>query len=164
MELTIICTQEGGINRALSGVLGKRVRTAKTDKGVPYIVGDDHCISLSHKDERLVVAVSDKPVGIDIERLCDKPSYYQIADNYFAEPVARGDVEGFFRSWTRREAYGKMLGVGLNRAIMGMDMRLPIDYEGRTVCFVEKRVDDYMITVAGAYSDGELIMEGNDNE
>ena len=164
MELTIISTSEGGVNYALGKVLGKKVHTAKTPEGVPYLVDDDHYISLSHKDHHLVVAVSDRPVGIDIERLVDKESYYRIADNYFAEKVKHGDVEDFFRSWTRREAYGKMLGVGLNQRIMGMNMRSAITHDGQQVRFVEKRIDnDYMVTVSGYYDDGELVFVGGNN-
>lgn len=161
MELLILATREGNVNRALSQALGKKVSTEKSASGAPYIKGDDHYISLSHKYDRMVVAVSDKPVGVDIERIVDKPGYYRIADNYFAEHVEHGDVLGFFRGWTRREAFGKMLGVALNAEVMGMNMAQDhIEYQGKDVHFVEKRIDDYIITVSGYYADGEIVQYG----
>ena len=161
MELTILLTREGGVNGALGALLGKKVHVDKHPSGAPYIKGDEHYLSLSHKDGLMVVAVSDRPVGIDIERVVAKDAYFRIADNYFVEKVEEGDADGFFRGWTRREAFGKMLGKGLTPEVMDMDMSpTSLCYLDQTVYFVEKRVDDYMITVAGAYPDGEMLNMG----
>ena len=157
-------TQEGHVQGALSQVLGKRVGVDKRASGAPYIKGDDHYLSLSHKDGKMVVAISDRPVGVDIERLVEKEAYYRIADAYFGETIAEGDVEGFFRGWTRRESFGKMLGKGLDGEIMRMNMNEEVTHEGRRVCFVEKRVEEYMITVAGYYPDGEMVFVGGKSD
>ena len=162
MGLLVLLTREGGVNGALCEALGKKVHVDKHPSGAPFIRGDDHYLSLSHKDGLMVVALSDRPVGVDIERVVSKDAYYRIADNYFAEKIAEGDAEGFFRGWTRREAFGKMLGKGLSLEVMALDMSgATLTYLDQTVYFVEKRVDDYMITVAGAYPDGELLNMGD---
>lgn len=162
MELLIVSTQEGSVNHALSQALGKRVHTDKLPSGAPYIRDDPHYLSLSHKGRKMVVAISDRPVGIDIERVEERDVYYRIAHNYFGETIAEGDIEAFFRGWTRREAFGKMLGVGLTKQIMALDMSAPtLQHEGNTVYFVEKRTSDgYMITVAAYYEDCEMIYIG----
>lgn len=167
MELCLLYTGEGNVNNALSHALGKTVHTDHRESGAPYIRGDDHCMSLSHKNKRVVIALSDRPVGVDIELLCEKEQYFRIADTYFGEKIARGDYEGFFRGWTRREAYGKLLGVGLTPAVMRMDMSADVLHtEAGDVHFVEKRTDDgYIITAACYYTDGELKIIGEqDNE
>ncbi|MBQ4444339.1 MAG: 4'-phosphopantetheinyl transferase superfamily protein [Clostridia bacterium] len=165
MELQIVLAREGGAADAVSHALGRKVRVEKRASGAPYIKGDEHYLSLSHKDDKMVVALSDKPVGVDIEKLVDKAAYYRIADNYFAEKIREGDCEGFFRGWTRREAFGKMLGKGLDGDVMRMDMSADkLEYQGSTVYFAEKRVGDYMITVAGYYPDGELKILGEEQD
>lgn len=60
-------------------------------------------ISISHTGDTLVMAFSDKPVGIDIERR-----------NRSVSPKICGSIE----EWTKREAYGKWLGVGLNKDVL----------------------------------------------
>ncbi len=166
MELCIICTREGNVSAAISQVLGKKVNTDKTTKGIPFLRGDDHCVSLSHKDSRMAVALSDRKVGVDIERIEDRDSHYRIAATYFGETVPDGDCIAFFRAWTRREAYGKLLGVGLTPQIMRLDLGADsLDTPEGRVYFVEKRVDEYMITTASYYPDGELILiGGRENE
>lgn len=151
-DVIVVLTQRGGVDETLERVLGKKVSMEKSASGAPYLEGDDHFVSLSHKDNRLVLALSTKPVGVDIERLQDKPSYFRIAATYFDEPIEEGDVEGFFRSWTRREAFGKLLGVGLNREVMALNMKQDrLQYNGEVVCFSEKVIDGYMITVASYF-------------
>lgn len=166
MSTDIIVTYEGSASGALNRHFGKAVRLDKRPSGAPYIKGDDHFVSLSHKDGRMVIAVSDCPVGIDIERIVEKQAYYRIADAYFAEKVAEGDIESFFRGWTRREAFAKMLGKGLDGDVMRMDMSADsFEYQQQTVYFIEKRIDDYMITVAGYYPDGQVeIVGGKEDE
>lgn len=161
MELTVLLTREGGVNGAISTVLGKRVHVDKRTSGAPYIKGDNHYLSLSHKDGYMVVALSDRPVGVDIERVVAKDAYFRIADNYFAEKIAAGDADAFFRGWTRRESFGKMLGEGLSPEVMNLNMSLTsLSFRDQTVYFVEKRIDDYMITVAGAYPDAQMLNMG----
>lgn len=162
MELAILYTNDGGVNAAVCALLGKKVHVDKLPSGAPYIKGDSHYLSLSHKDGRMVVALSDRPVGIDIERVVAKDAYFRIAANYFAEKVEEGDADAFFRGWTRREAFGKMLGKGLTSEVMDINMSpTSLTFQDQTVYFVEKRVDDYMITVAGAYPDGQLMFMGD---
>ena len=60
-------------------------------------------ISISHTDNTLVMAFADKPVGIDIERKNRKISS-KVCDS--------------IEKWTRREAYGKYLGVGINKEVL----------------------------------------------
>ena len=59
--------------------------------------------SLSHTEGAVFLALSDWPVGADIERLRPAPPY-------LAKRLAGED---FFRSWVRREARGKRTGRGV---------------------------------------------------
>ena len=59
-------------------------------------------ISISHTKDALVMALSDKPVGVDIE-LSERST-------------SRIGMD--IKEWTKYEAYGKYLGVGINREVL----------------------------------------------
>ena len=161
MELTLIYTTSGNVSRALAEHFGKHVSLAKNERGAPYLEDDPHYISISHKDHRLVIALSDSPVGVDIERMEDKPTLYCIARRYFPEQIEEGDCTSFYRSWTRREAYGKLLVVGLSMKVMGTDMRPDcLDHEGKNIYFVEHQPDaNYLVTLASYAQEVTAIKE-----
>lgn len=100
------------------------------NRGKPFIKGlpEEMYISVTTADEVMVVVFSDKPVGIDGERLTrfendareKKPDYITLAERFFtgeeAEYVREGSVEGeqFANVWVRKEAYVKYTGKGLS--------------------------------------------------
>ena len=100
------------------------------NRGKPFIKGlpEEMYISVTTADEVMVVVFSDKPVGIDGERLtrfendsrAKKPDYITLAERFFtgeeAEYVREGSVEGeqFANVWVRKEAYVKYTGKGLS--------------------------------------------------
>ena len=78
--------------------------------------------NLSHSEERALLAVSHvAALGVDIERLRPMDDMEAIARRFFSPPehaalmaLAPGErVAGFFRCWTRKEAYLKAVGEGL---------------------------------------------------
>ena len=78
--------------------------------------------NLSHAEDRLLVAVDPRrEVGVDLERLRPIAEALDIARRCFdpaeVETLLRAAPgvapEIFLRSWTRREAYLKALGIGL---------------------------------------------------
>lgn len=60
-------------------------------------------ISISHTDNTLVMAIGNKPVGIDVERKSRKIS---------------SRICPSIEEWTKREAYGKFLGLGINKEVL----------------------------------------------
>jgi 4'-phosphopantetheinyl transferase len=79
--------------------------------------------NLSHSGNHLLVAVTRaRDVGVDIERVRPLPDASSMVERffsrheqevYFALPAARRRA-AFFRCWTRKEAFVKMVGNGLN--------------------------------------------------
>jgi 4'-phosphopantetheinyl transferase len=78
--------------------------------------------SVSHAGDRVAVAVSSAPIGIDIERVESDCGWQAIAETCF-HPSERGLLEAvgeagacgaFFEIWTRKEAYLKAIGSALD--------------------------------------------------
>jgi acyl transferase domain-containing protein/phosphopantetheinyl transferase len=90
------------------------------EKGKPFVRGLDEVngleISLSHKENESVAFVSERPVGVDIERIGDRsPDFMELSftDRERALLEGRDPAEWSTRLWTAKEAYGKMRGTGL---------------------------------------------------
>lgn len=113
---------EGDFLRCLAGglLMQKALGTddvAIEENGKPYLPDGPH-FSLSHSGSWAVLAVSDAPLGVDVEkaggrnwrRLMGRLHPREIeALRLCAEPEAL-----FYRIWTRKESYVKMLGRGLS--------------------------------------------------
>jgi 4'-phosphopantetheinyl transferase len=92
-------------------------------KGKPSLASPARLrFNLSHSDGMALFAFTlDCEVGVDIEAIRPVPDLEQIAIQQFsAEQAAEilalpagGREAAFFRCWTRKEAFGKALGVGL---------------------------------------------------
>jgi len=97
---------------ALRAVLAGRTGTApdrlsfvRTAGGKPALAGShDVSFSVSDSGDLALVAVAEREIGVDVERIRDRP----IA----ARAEALG-IERFFERWTWLEAKGKARGVGL---------------------------------------------------
>jgi 4'-phosphopantetheinyl transferase len=84
------------------------------------------CFNLSHSSGLAVYAIArGRNLGIDVEHIRADSAGDNIAERYFSArevsdlralpPPARAD--GFFRCWTRKEAYLKATGIGLKIAL-----------------------------------------------
>jgi 4'-phosphopantetheinyl transferase len=118
-----------GILRRLLGTYLKyipsKVEFSYNPKGkpllaIPHVSPIEFNISHSHGLALLAFSLG-SPVGIDVELIRSDVASEQIAERYFTpEEVAelrslpvKDRPEGFFRGWTRKEAYIKALGDGL---------------------------------------------------
>lgn len=100
----------------------------RRENGAPYLTGCDLFVSISHCDEKIACAVSETPVGIDIEKvrpvdlkLCrhvclpEETEYVlrehpEFADQHCSNPDV---LKRFFEIWTAKEAYFKKQGTGI---------------------------------------------------
>lgn len=89
----------------------------KDGRGKPYFVGTrDMHFSLSHTKTHVLAALSDSPVGADIETL--RPVKKEFERLFSPEML---EDFGYFGAWTLREAVFKLVGEGRLRS---MDIRL----------------------------------------
>lgn len=115
--------------------------------------------NLSHSADMVLCAVSNVPVGCDIEKLTIAPM--EVAEHYFSkkERLYIADTSNsaeadrrFFRLWTMKESYMKMTGEGMN---LSPD-RIEIDIDNLAVlrdgvlqsCKLQNRpIDGYEISI-----------------
>ena len=92
------------------------------ENGKPSIPGSGLHFNLSHSDEKVLCAVSDRPVGCDVEKI--EEIDIKIAKRFFAEEeykiiaVSDDSQTEFYRIWTMKESFSKAIGLGL---------KLPLD-------------------------------------
>jgi len=92
-----------------------------TEYGKPYLQNNSNLhFNLSHSGQWVVCAISEKPVGIDIEKLSSID--LTIAEHVFSQAEMKHlfslneneRISCFFSLWTLKESYIKMKGKGLS--------------------------------------------------
>ncbi len=108
--------------RYLEGQKPAHLTFAYEQRGKPKLAGHPSLhFNLSHAKDRLAIAVSDHPVGVDLERMDRATDMIALATRFFhpqeaaclgaADPADQAGL--FFRWWTAKEALLKAWGVGL---------------------------------------------------
>ncbi len=123
---------------------GVPLDTLRTDEnGKPKAEGI--CFNLSHSGDYVICAVSEKPVGCDIEKIKGAPTQvgkraFSHEENAYLKQFS-GDAYNreFFRLWTKKESFLKMKGIGI---------RVPLQtLEIRGCYFKEYELPGYQVTV-----------------
>ncbi len=111
-------------------------------KGMPY-----YNFSVSHSENMIVFADNSEPIGIDIEIM--GKSRLNTAKHFFTENEynfildSTNRDEAFYRIWTSKEAYVKMIGTGLSKSFRSFNV---LDNEFSNY-FISEKYKEYMITV-----------------
>lgn len=121
------------------------------ENGKPML---DFCfLSISHSGDYAVCAVSDLPVGVDIERTggFKKRDKYMLFTPLESEYVNERDSENrFYTLWTRKEAYikakGGLLADAAKAELVTPDLKLRNIYDG--FHFTTEKSDNYILSAA----------------
>ena len=90
----------------------------KDKNGKPYLNNSKRHISVTHFDGWTLVATSNKPIGIDVERI------RKIDDALWEYlNIKRSNRFSFFKEWTKREAYIKRNNLNLGDIIKSYDSK-----------------------------------------
>lgn len=107
-------TKADGIHERLNGILfelfGFAPNISRTENGKPYIEGNPLFFSISHSGEHGVIAISNKPVGVDLEIFKGKDRLSFISRFCEQEQLEIASEKDFLFHWTAREAFIKMRG------------------------------------------------------
>lgn len=141
----------------LYGVKNNEILFTQNRHGKPRIVGLPHFhFNISHSHNAMVVAIAEKSVGIDIERLRDAD--LNIANRFFStqerafivnQTNKQSDFQRrFYEIWTKKEAYLKQIGKGLSIPLNTFDV-IEGSIQERTFCF---EIEGYIISICGTGS------------
>lgn len=129
--------------------------------GKPYTT-NGLFFNVSHSGNYVVLAVSDKEIGCDIQK-CDEKNYQRVAKFVFhkneIELLNSTDdkLTTFFEIWTKKEAYLKLLGTGFQRKATDIDLSQDIYRENdKTYFFANWKIDDYFISACYEKSNEEI--------
>jgi len=98
-----------------------------SELGKPYLKGrEDIHISLSHSNSWALCAVSDKPIGVDIEKVTYKENvanrFFTKADREILADVPESEkASAFTQIWTYKEAMAKLLGKSAVQVLQWID-------------------------------------------
>ncbi len=100
------------------GMQPQDITFRRDHNGKPYAEGLDIHFSLSHSANLAVCAISDKPVGIDVEKVRSvnmrvAQKWFTPKEQYYIFSDKRKIQKRFFEIWTKKEAYVKRLGTGI---------------------------------------------------
>lgn len=129
-------------------ILYPDIMFAYNEYGKPYLLNFmDYHFSVSHSGNCIAFVDNTVPIGIDVEKLSN-PNL-KIAERFFTSNEVsfiqknKDPVEAFYRIWTSKEAYVKMLGMGLNKPFKSFDVLNDL-----SCChLVTERLPEFMLTV-----------------
>lgn len=88
--------------------------------GKPYLKNNSIFFNISHSGDYIVCAVSDREIGVDIERITLKEMLIDriCTENEKKYPMT---AENFTKIWVMKESYVKMLGTGVGYGLQNVD-------------------------------------------
>ena len=131
----------------------EKVQLHRSENGQPYLTDRGLYVSITHCEEKIACAVSEAPVGIDLEKLrpidlrlcrhvCVPEEKAYVLGDYPGDPNGmcqdRRVLERFFEIWTAKEAYFKKRGTGITDLKSVNILPLPRQMH---------RLDDYILQI-----------------
>lgn len=132
-----------------------RVPEYKIDEySKPY--GEEVEFNFSHSGNIAVCAVSEYPVGVDVEKI--RNVNFDVAKRNFSKKEyekflnSQNPEETFFEIWVKKESYAKALGTGLRSKLSDIDTESVTDWQfyiyyiyGYKVCVCAKEKPEFII-------------------
>ncbi len=114
-----------------------QIEIKKGKHGKPYVLNLPAHFNISHSGNYTVVAISDRPIGVDLEIIRDFSAI--LAKKLFNEdelkyisgsgPSRKKSVmqQCFYQIWTAKEAYLKYIGTGISGGVNSLSFKLDGD-------------------------------------
>jgi 4'-phosphopantetheinyl transferase len=126
----------GALRRILTRYLGTEadaIRFEQTAFGKPFVAGTPVSFNLSHSEGLALCAITvDGQIGVDVERIRPVTDADDLVKRYFA-PLEASEyarqppserTATFFSTWTRKEAFLKATGLGLQRPLDSFEVEV----------------------------------------
>ena len=104
-------------------IYGVKDKTIKIGEyGKPYLASGELFFNLSHCEDMVACAVSDKEIGVDIQKVCYRPRVLRrVCLNEEIDGIKT--AEDFTRMWVLKESYAKCDGRGFDYDFKKIDSR-----------------------------------------
>lgn len=139
-----LASQREGVMKLLASYFGHNIEIAHTENGAPYIPGINRFISISHCSVAVAVAISNAPVGIDIESL--RYLRMQRVASKFIDAVSLdsdiGSPTMLAASWSAKEAVYKL------HCGNGFTSHISINYPSASHILTIRHTANYTLAVA----------------
>jgi 4'-phosphopantetheinyl transferase len=142
---------------ARSGVGYRKIDFGVSHTGKPYLMGfPQYEFSMTHTHHAVAAAVSEQPVGVDVERI--KGVDLSIANRIFSDRevallnTAPDKRFSFLEIWTKKEALIKKRGTGLTNDLSSFDTTSSSPCER----FVSYETGDYIISLCSDAENHEV--------
>lgn len=122
----VFVTARSVLRKLLAAKLGtspEHVPIRIGERGKPYLENASVSFNVSHSGNWILIAIAEgREIGVDIEQINPKRPLERLADRFYheeekAELKARPSTKTFFEIWTRKEAYLKLEGGGIDREL-----------------------------------------------
>lgn len=126
--------------------------------GKPVYRNSDIHFNLSHAGNYVVCAVSDKAVGVDIER--QRKNVIRVAKRFFTQAECDwigNDSLKFSRIWTLKEAYAKLTGEGIAGTVSKAEFRHEADNGINDVVVADNAICSDNIEKVKMYISGKKV-------
>lgn len=106
----------------------EEIKIARDENSKPYIKNYPNLhFNISHTDSYIAIAFSNKPVGIDIEKIRNvnlnvANRYFTKKENEYIFSEKGKEYIHFFEVWTKKEAYLKQSGKGIRVKLNSFDV------------------------------------------
>ncbi len=132
------------LERAMESA-GVKGEVALSENGKPYLRDNELHFNLSHSGELAICAISENPVGVDIEKIREVD--LKLTEKVFGKKE-KMSLEDFFKMWTRKESFLKCLGEGFKSKKTKTDLSQDRVETENKVFFLETLLfGDYVISV-----------------
>ena len=142
----------------------------RDDMGKPYLEGSPVCFNVSHSGDYLALAVSEKPIGVDIqeERNIKGGMYQKVVQPQEAGLIGEDRQNDFLRLWTLKESFVKAEGKGLRISMKDYffekeNSKYFVNYGGQRAAWTfnieEALVEGYFISVCGLETEIQWILK-----
>lgn len=108
-----------------TNLTNNELKFSQNEFGKPYLVNQHMHFNISHSKNIVAVAISDTPIGIDIENIKIRTFELDIAKKYFCPNEYDAIINkqhSFTSIWTKKESYIKFMGEGLKIPLNSFDV------------------------------------------
>lgn len=119
--------------------------------GKPYIKGEEYFFNISHSDGFVAVVFATQDIAVDVQYIDNKDHsniYRRVLTE--AEKSLVKNQHDFFKLWTLKEAYFKLLGIGISGGLNCIDFSTCLNLESFKLTdtyFHSNILNDYYISI-----------------